>query len=86
MGLGGSWRVAQWILIRWGPVCGRAEPQRKPRSRTSTLIDCSPRRAAQGRILFRSHLLPTWVYQRRIAGRDGRIGDRPSETEHRALI
>ena len=41
----GSWRVAQWMLMRWAPGCGRAEPQRKPRSRTSTLTEFSPRRA-----------------------------------------
>ena len=39
MRLGGSWRVAQWTLMRWGPVVERAEPQRKPRSRTSDEVD-----------------------------------------------
>ena len=63
----GSWRVAQWMFIRGGPSEGRAEAQRKPRSRTSTLTNSLPRRAARGRILLRSHLVPTSVYQRRMA-------------------
>ena len=53
MRVGGSWRVAQWMLMRWGPGRwgGLSPSGSRGRGRLRSRI-LDPRRAAQGRFRF----------------------------------